>query len=150
MWHPVQAVQYDRTHHSTEVARQILADGGLDRVLELMEELLANDLIQLTFLRFICTFGLLVDTKEDASRCLDLHVLPTVMDRHATSPLFYNACLAIASQIGPGCIWSKVIALSICESLASGIVLYEQNNRKTHDLGKDLLESIIGELSARS
>ena len=46
---PVGAVPC-RTHHSTEVARQIVADGGLDRVLELMKELLDDDFVQLTFL----------------------------------------------------------------------------------------------------
>ena len=136
-----------RTHHSAEVARQILDDGGLDRVFELMKELLDDDFMQLTFLRLICTLSQIVDTKEDTSRCLE--ILPTVMDRHATSPaIYYNACLAIAAQFGQGCRWSKDIARSICSSLANGIVLYEEKNRKACVIGKDLLENIIGEQNA--
>ena len=83
-----------RTHQSADVAHQIMADGGLDRVLELMEELLDDDFMQLTFLRFNCTLSQVVDTKEDTSRCLDL--LPTVMDRHATSPIIYYRTMLVS------------------------------------------------------
>ena len=90
----------------------------------------------------------MVDTKEETPRCLE--ILPAAMDRHAASPaIYYSACLAIAAQFGPGCMWSKDVARSICTSLANGIALHEEKNRKAHDVGKDLLETIIGEQSAR-
>lgn len=55
-----------------------MADGGLDRVFDLMKELLDDGIMQLTFLGFICTLSQVVDTKEDTSRCLE--TLSTVMD----------------------------------------------------------------------
>ena len=76
-----------RTHQTTTVSRQIVADGGLDRIFVLTKELLDDDFMQLTFLGFIFTLSQVVDTKEDTSRCLG--ILPTVMDQHAASLVIY-------------------------------------------------------------
>ena len=117
------------------------------RVFVLMKELLDDDFVQLTFHRFMHPSARWSTPRRIRSRCLD--ITPTVMDRHADSPvIYYNACLAIAARFGPGCRWSKDIGRSICSSLASGIVLHEEKSRKAHDIGKDLLETIIGQQNA--
>mmetsp|Transcript_18299 Transcript_18299/g.36866 ORF Transcript_18299/g.36866 Transcript_18299/m.36866 type:complete len:299 (-) Transcript_18299:81-977(-) len=131
------------THEAKNVAKEIVAKGGFARVLELMEELISDEFMQLTFTRFISVVSQLVDTKTETSRCLE--ILPVVMSHHKNCQVVYfSACTAMGYQFGPDCVWSQETGKALCESLLDGIVRHAAN-KEVHALGRSLLFSIVGE-----
>jgi len=125
------------THEAKNVAKEIVAKGGFARVLELMEELISDEFMQLTFTRFISVVSQLVDTKTETSRCLE--ILPVVMSHHKNCQVVYfSACTAMGYQFGPDCVWSQETGKALCESLLDGIVRHAAN-KEVHALGRSLL-----------